>query len=209
MDTPPPIQNNSGDLPQSDNPAFNQNYFRIQRKFFKFFGAAFRVFDAQGQLAFYSKQKAFKLKEDIRLYVDEAMTREALVIQAQQVIDFSAAYSVIDPSSNTLVGSLRRKGFKSLFRDEWVILDAAGNEIGNIKEDSGMLAFVRRFLTNLVPQTFHAHLGMSPVFTIKQLFNPFILKWDVDFSADTQGQLDRRLGMAAAVLIAAIEGRQG
>jgi hypothetical protein len=42
----------------------------------------------------------------------------------------------------------------------------------------------------------------------KQRFNLFSYQLDVDFSMDTTRQLDRRLGVAAAILLAAIEGRQ-
>ena len=47
-----------------------------------------------------------------------------------------------------------------------------------------------------------------PVAEYRQRFNPFILKLDVDFSADGDGRLDKRLGIAAGVLLSAIEGRQ-
>jgi hypothetical protein len=40
-------------------------------------------------------------------------------------------------------------------------------------------------------------------------FNPFVSKVNLDYSMDTQGLLDRRLGIAAAVLLLAIEGKQG
>ena len=52
-----------------------QNYL-IRRKVFKLLGGAFHIYDPEGRLAFYSKMKAFKLKEDIRLYSDESMQEE-------------------------------------------------------------------------------------------------------------------------------------
>ena len=56
--------------------------------------------------------------------------------------------------------------------------------------------------------SFTAHIGEDVVATFSQHFNPFVAKFDVDFSMDTQGKLDRRLGVAAVVLLLAIEGRQ-
>lgn len=45
--------------------------------------------------------------------------------------------------------------------------------------------------------------------TVKQAFNPFVLKCRVDFSADPGGRmLDCRLALASVVLLLAIEGRQ-
>ena len=47
------------------------------------------------------------------------------------------------------------------------------------------------------------------VATVRQNFNPFVLKLTVDFSLDRNGLLDRRLGLAAVILLCAVEGRQG
>ncbi len=59
-----------------------------------------------------------------------------------------------------------------------------------------------------LPQTFRAELQGVPVATYRQRFNPFVQKIEIDFSADPDGRLDRRLGLAAAVLLCAVEGRQ-
>jgi hypothetical protein len=42
----------------------------------------------------------------------------------------------------------------------------------------------------------------------KQNFNPFVTKIIADFSEDPRGMLDRRLGLAAGILLCAIEGKQ-
>ncbi|MNW22714.1 hypothetical protein D3C71_2243700 [compost metagenome] len=46
------------------------------------------------------------------------------------------------------------------------------------------------------------------VTTFKQNFNPFVTKINVDFSNDPAQTLDRRLGLAASVLLCAIDGKQ-
>ena len=162
----------------------------------------------QGNVAFYSKQAAFKLKEDIRVYADESKTRELLTIKARAIFDISAAYDVVDATSGEKVGVLKRKGLKSILKDEWAIMDASDREIGTIAEDSMLMALLRRFLSNLIPQSFHLTIGSAQVGVFNQHFNPFLQKIDLDFSADTNGLLDRRLAIAAGVLICAIEGKQ-
>ncbi|PTL79580.1 hypothetical protein [Vitiosangium sp. GDMCC 1.1324] len=196
--------------PNSDLAAgrFGQSRYMIRRKFFKIFGGAFHIYDDAGNVAFYSKMKAFKLKEDLRVFTGEDMTQEVLSIKARNILDISATYDVTDTASGQKVGALRRKGLKSILRDEWLILDVNDREVGTIQEDSMVLAIVRRFLTNLVPQTFQGAVGGAPVFTFRQHFNPFIQKISLDYSADTSSKLDRRLGIAAAILLCAIEGRQ-
>lgn len=192
----------------TDTGVYTQTSYLLRRKVFTIFGAAFHVYGPDGRVLMYSKQKAFKLKEDIRLYTDESMQTELLTIKARNIIDFSAVYDVVDPMRQEQVGSLRRKGFKSLFRDEWMILDGYEREIGVIREDNLGLALVRRYLMNLIPQTFHAEVQGQSVAVYKQRFNPFIFKLELNFSPDTANVLDRRLGLAAGILLAAIEGRQ-
>ncbi|MBN1515754.1 hypothetical protein JXA32_04205 [Candidatus Sumerlaeota bacterium] len=187
---------------------FLHDSYLVRRKIFKIFGAAFHIYDPNGEVAFYSKLKAFKLKEDIRVYTSEDMRTEVLTIQARNIIDFSAAYDVVDPLYNTKVGALKRKGMKSILKDEWIILDPEDREIGLIKEDSTALALVRRFLTNLIPQSFSGEIEGRQICEFRQNFNPFVMKINLDFSMDTEGLLDRRLGIAAAILLCAIEGRQ-
>jgi uncharacterized protein YxjI len=187
---------------------FGQSRYMIRRKFLKLFGGAFHIFDEAGNVVFYSKMKAFKLKEDLRVFTGEDMAEEVLIIKARSMLDISATYDVTDAKTGQKVGALRRKGLKSLLRDEWLILDENDQEMGTIVEDNMLLALVRRLLSNLVPQTFQGTVDGAPVFTFRQHFNPFVQKISLDYSADRDGRLDRRLGIAAAVLLSAIEGRQ-
>ena len=114
---------------------FSHKKYIIRKSIFKIFGSAFDIFDPMGNVVFYSKMKAFKLKEDIRLFTGEDMGTEVLRIQARNIIDFSATYDVIDSSSNMKIGALKRKGIKSIFKDEWIIMDTEDREKGVVKED--------------------------------------------------------------------------
>ena len=53
---------------------FLHEQFLARRQVFKIFGAGFHLYAPDGHLIAYSKQKAFRLKEDIRVFADEAMT---------------------------------------------------------------------------------------------------------------------------------------
>jgi hypothetical protein len=198
------VTKSATDLPD----IYRQSTYTIRRKVLKLFGGAFHLYDAHENIVGYSQMKAFKLKEDIRLYTGEDMQTELLTIQARQILDFSAAYDVIDARTQTKVGALKRRGWKSFLQDEWIVMNPQDHDIGVIKEDSMLLAVVRRFLTNLVPQSFHGEVGGISVFTFKQHFNPFVFKMTLDFDRDRGALLDRRLGLAAAILLCAIEGRQ-
>ncbi|MDY6941701.1 MAG: hypothetical protein SVU69_01650 [Pseudomonadota bacterium] len=191
---------------------FQHPRYTIRRKFFRLFGDAFHLYDDQGQLVLYSEMKRFRLREDIRLYRDESQSEEILRITTRSILDFSAAYDVHDSRTDQRVGALRRAGVKSTFvRDHWSVLDPEGNEIGTLEEDSTAKALLRRYVEGLaifIPQRYHATLGGRTVATYRQRFNPVILKLELDFSPDKNHQFDRRLGIAAGVLLSAIEGRQ-
>jgi len=190
---------------------FNFPNYLIRRKVMKLVGGAFFVDDPNGNLVLYANQKGWKLKEDLRLYTGEDMTRELLVIQARSVLDLGATYDVTDSATGQKIGALRRKGLKSMIQDEWAVLDAQDREMGTIKEDSLVLALIRRFIdlaTLFLPQSYHCKFGERAVASYKQTKNPFLMKIEADFSADTSGLLDRRLGIAAAVMLCAIEGKQ-
>jgi uncharacterized protein YxjI len=190
---------------------FRHTNYLVRRKFLKLLGAAFYVDDPNGQVLLYANQKAFKLKEDIRLYTGEDMTTEVLVIKARNILDISATYDVTDAATGQKIGAMRRKGLKSMLKDEWLFLDTQDREIGTLQEESMALALIRRFVeyaTFFLPQTYSGEIGGRPVCTFKQTRNPFLMKILVDFSADASGVLDRRLGLAAAILLCAIEGKQ-
>ncbi|MDR6550302.1 hypothetical protein [Paenibacillus qinlingensis] len=191
------------------NPKFKQQKFAVRKQILSLLGAKIDIFDMDDRAILFSKMKAFKLKEDIRIYGDETMQQELISIQARSVIDFSSIFDVVDVESGQKVGSLQRKGLKSIFKDEWAILGPNDSEIGLIKEDNALLALLRRFLTNLIPQHYNVELNGTKVAEFKQNFNPFVQKLNLDFSADTNDKLDRRLGLAAAVVLIAVEGNQG
>ncbi len=183
--------------------------YTIRRKVFTLFGAKFHIYDPNGKLVGFSQQKAFKLKEDIRVYSDEAKTDERVIIQARQIVDFSAAYDVVDSKTGKKVGALKRKGWTSIVRDSWVVMDPDDQEIGQIQEDSMAMAMVRRFLPlgNLIPQKYHLqdHTGQE-LATFHQHFNPFVFRLTV--TLNDACHLSPLLVLAAGVLLVAIEGRQ-
>lgn len=189
-------------------PFWSAPEFTLRRKF-SLGGRQFRITDTSGRLVAFVEKKLFRLKEDIRLFSDEQKSQEILVIQARQIMDFAAAYDIYDPLARQKVGALRRKGWSSLVRDEWELLDAQDFPVGKLHEDSLQLALIRRLLLALIPQNFDlVDMNGTKLVDLKQQFNPFIYTLNIDFRPDTGGRVDRRVGIAAAVLMASIEGRQ-
>ena len=187
---------------------FEHKTYLIRRKVFMILGAKFHVYDPDDNVVLFSKQKAFKLKEDIRVYTDDTMSEERLMIRARNIIDFSAAYDVVDSQTQQKIGALRRRGMRSFIRDSWEILDANDRVIAPLQEDSAALAIVRRLLVSIIPQTFNVEVDGTLIARFRQRFNPFIFKMDVELAHDSDGVLDPLLAVAAGILLVAIEGRQ-
>lgn len=187
--------------------AFQHRQYLFRRQVFKLFGGAFHVYNGNGRLVFYSQQKAFKLREDFRVYADESQREELLTIKTPKILDIGATYDVRDATTGEAVGAIRRKGLKSIVRDEWIFLSNDGGEIGKLAERSAIGALLSRFI-NLIPQTYViTSADGRKVGEIRQHFNPFVLRYSMEI-VEPVPSIDRRLVIAAGILLAGIEGRQ-
>ena len=96
-------------------------------------GPQINVLDAGGRSVAYVKQKAFRLKEDVEVHTDESRQTLLWRIKADRIIDWSAAYRITD-AGGALLGTLRRRGGRSLWRATYVIADANDQVMGGIHE---------------------------------------------------------------------------
>lgn len=110
---------------------------------FKLLAIASQIYirDSSGRLIGYVKQKLFKLKEDINIFADESQTQHLFNIKADRVLDFSAKYNFTDPAGRQL-GSIRRKGMRSIWKANYEIFDNASNHVMNINEENGWVKVV-------------------------------------------------------------------
>ena len=114
---------------------------------FKLLALASQIYirDANGQLIGYVKQKLLKFKEDINVFADEQQTQHLYNIKADRVIDFSAKYNFTDAQGNML-GSIKRKGMRSIFKAHFEIYDTGGNQVMQIREENGWIKVVDALL---------------------------------------------------------------
>jgi hypothetical protein len=187
---------------------YSFNQYLLKRQIFALTGT-FRIYGPDMNLLMYSRQKMFRLKEDIRVYNDESESQELLHIQARQLLDFSAAYDIYDMLESKKVGAVRRQGLRSLIRDEWLILDNNDVQIGTLIEDTQGRALLRRFLLGVfLPQNYDLLQNGIRTADFRQNFNLFRYELVIDLSENISHQLDPRLAIALGILLAAIEGRQ-
>ncbi|MCF4970213.1 hypothetical protein [Nostoc sp. CMAA1605] len=98
------------------------------------FAPQISVVDAHGNLAFYVKQKLFKLKEAITIFADAEQKQPLYYIKADRIIDFSARYDFTD-SNGTYVGGVKRRGLKSIWKARYDIFEGEESNL-NIQEQN-------------------------------------------------------------------------
>jgi hypothetical protein len=96
-----------------------------------------------------------------------------------------------------------------MMRDQWEVLDSQDMFLGILQEDNMSRALLRRFLLgSFLPQDYDLLINERQVADFRQRFNIFRYELHLDFSMDKDQSLDRRLGIAAGILLGTIEGKQ-
>jgi uncharacterized protein YxjI len=94
-----------------------------------------KVTDAMGRTVLYVRQKALALREDVRIFGDERQQEQLYQVNADRVIDWSANYSVRTVAGEHL-GTVRRRGMRSLWKATYEVTDANGSTFAVIHEEN-------------------------------------------------------------------------
>lgn len=94
------------------------------------------VIDSRANEVLFIKQKVFKLREDIRIFSDQSESREVFNIQAEQILDFNTRYNFYDSKSGQHLGSVKARGWRSIWSATYLIDDARQQQMMSIKEDN-------------------------------------------------------------------------
>jgi len=132
------------------------------------FANDFTATDLSGETIAYVRQKMLKFKEDIQVFSDQSKTEINYAIKADRWLDFSAAYAFYD-GSGIYIGKIARKGWRSMWRASYEIIDQNENHQYSITEESAMV------------KVFDSILGQIPILSIMTgyLFNPSYLVTDL------------------------------
>src|SRR5262245_39901253 len=165
--------------------ALDVDSYLCRRKVFALVGKI-SVMDSSGAVVAYSRQKAFKLREEVRVFTDETESARLFTIKARSIIDFAATYDV-KTSDGTTAGPLRRKGFKWMFKDQWIVQGPGDSVDGSIDEAGGTgLALARRFIPFVawfMTQDYTMAIGDTQIAAFQRNRNPFVSKLDVQVTS--------------------------
>ena len=168
---------------------------------------------AAGDLVAHVRQKRAALKEDIRAFADSTEEREVFRIKARAVLELGGRYDVTAGADGARLGTLEKLFGKSLLRSSWRVLDPQEVELMTATESSAAVAIGRRIkdflpLGDLVPLPYHftfEHDG-APVGELRRIYG-LRDQYSLDLGSDAERRIDRRLAVALAVALDALQAR--
>jgi uncharacterized protein YxjI len=171
----------------------------------------------EGERFAFVEQKRFSFKEDIRFYTDESKTVELMRIKARQRFDPRARYDITGADGQKL-GEIQKAFAKSLLRSTYVLYDASGQQVCEATERNVAVALLRRLVDFLpyvgnvaewlpIPYHFIFVRGDELLATNTRQAWKLNDTYTIDCRPDTAHVLDRRLVLAAAVGMDALQAR--
>ncbi|KAB1160994.1 hypothetical protein ACLQ20_04160 [Micromonospora sp. DT46] len=158
---------------------------------------------SEGGLLAFAQQKRLAFKEQVTIYTDDSKQQPLLGFKARQRLDLGATYDVTDHAGSP-IGLFRKDFAQSLLRSTWHVEQPGLPQVTG-QERSMPVALLRRFVDSLswLPYHFDFVAGGQPVFSV-------IKKWglrDRYIVQIHQPQVDRRLVIAMAIALDALQGR--
>jgi uncharacterized protein YxjI len=161
---------------------------------------------AEGELVAFVEQKRLAFREEVTFFADEGRTQPLFRFKARQVLDVGATYDVTG-ADGTAIGTFRKDFGKSLLRSTWHLEQGSLAAVG--QERSGGLAIARRVWEMAldwpfpIPYHFDFTSGDQPVMSVDKTA-AIRDRYRVELP---DGQLDRRLAIAMAVALDALQSR--
>ena len=168
--------------------------------------------DGPGEPVAFVRQKKLAVKEDIRFFADESETDELFRLKARALLELGGKYDVTTPAGEP-IGVLEKVFGASLLRSTWRLYDAGERELGFAHEKSMPVAILRRVIDavpygELVPIVFQFTIHVDGR-EAGELRRPIGLRdrYVLRLEGDPERRLDRRLAVALAVALDALQSR--
>jgi len=161
----------------------------------------------------YVRQKKLAIKEDIRFYADEGQTQELFRLKARSMLDFGGSrYDVLEGDQR--IGVLSHKFKESLLRSTWHVAGPNEEDMALARERSVAAAIGRRVVDFVpyvggyvpIPYNFEILRDGDVVGDLQRKFkvrDQYVL----DLSGDGDRAIDRRVAVALAVGLDALQNR--
>lgn len=97
--------------------------------------------DATGQTVFYVREKIFAWRDQIKIYSDETKSNLLYELVSNKLIDFQQTFTMTD-NTGRVVGKVRRKTLRSLWRSTFRLMDREDNHDHTIQEKNPWTKFM-------------------------------------------------------------------
>jgi uncharacterized protein YxjI len=159
------------------------------------------------------RQRKMAIKEDIRFFADEGESEELFRLKARSVLDTGGSRYDVADAAGTPIGVLHHVLRKSIFRSTWQVMDPSGNDLATAQERSLPMAIARRVIDFApygewvpIPYNFDLLMNGSVVGHLNRKFQVRD-RYVLDLAGDHERRLDRRLGIALAIGLDALQNR--
>ncbi len=125
----------------------------------------FTATDATGTTVAYVRQKLFKLKESVIIYSNATKSQVLYTIKADRWLDWSAAYR-IDEAGGRNLGKVARKGWGSIWKATYNIIDAQQKMQYKIQERSAWTRIADSFVGDIPILGFFTGYFLHPVYNV-------------------------------------------
>ena len=122
------------------------------------------VKDATEKPFAYVRKKFWAFKEDVTVYSDDTQSNPLYRIRADRVIDFRANYRIANMADATL-GSIRRKGARSLWRAEYEI-SIGDRHVFTVREESVLVRFLDLVIGQIPIVGFFTGYFLNPTYIV-------------------------------------------
>jgi hypothetical protein len=182
---------------------FISDKFVIKRKGLS--TSKFRVCNPKGDLLFYVEEKikwTSPFTTTISFFNDEKKTQEILSAQDGGHEDYTSFLDVKDPATGQKIGGVGGD-WENFFEDAWAVVDAGNQVVCTLRESSTERALLSQLTDGLVSQKLDFLVDKEVVGELRQKSVLIGHQLLVDFSKDVTRRVDHRLGLVAAVVVAA------
>jgi uncharacterized protein YxjI len=163
------------------------------------------------------EQRRFTFKEDIRFFSDDSKRVEVMRLKARQRFDPRARYDVTDAQGGK-IGEIQKVFGQSLLRSTYGLYDSRGEETAVAREKNLVVALFRRLVgfvpyigdfADWLPIPYHFDFKRDDrvLGTHSRQAWKFRDTYTIDMTGDPERTIDRRLILAIAVGMDALQAR--
>ena len=156
----------------------------------------YRVYTLDGAMVACVDQPWFVLRTELVMYADEAQLRPILVLKNRRIAALNMEHDLFDAGSGQRLGVIRTRGWRSVWRNTWDILDGDERPAGQMLEDGHW--FWRR-LVRFLPGRHHIELGGREVARIAQRFHFFRREFQLEI-LPVDDPIEPRFAIACALI---------